>query len=182
MIEMPEDFQIEKPEEGWPWWMWVAIGVAAFLFLLIIILLIRRRRRKKRQVVYEPEPMPVFEEAPPEPASRHTVMLGVGGTAESMPVVGWLVPMNGPNQYQTFKLLQGTTRIGSGGGAHILVPDEFVTLEHCEIVSSPSGFILNDLGATNGTYLNQLRVSSHDLVDNDVIRIGKTELAFKSIN
>jgi hypothetical protein len=182
MIEMPEDFVIKKPEAASMWWLWVIIGVAAFLFLLIIILLIRRRRRRRQQVVYEPEPMPVFEEAPPEPMSRHTVMLGVGGTAESMPVVGWLVPMNGPNQYQTFKLLQGTTRIGSGGQAHVMVPDEFVTLEHCEVVSSPSGFILNDLGATNGTYLNQLRVSSHDLVDNDVIRIGKTELAFKSIN
>jgi len=57
-----------------------------------------------------------------------------------------------------------------------------MTLEHCEIVSSPTGFIINDLGATNGTYLNRLRISSQELVDNDVIRLGKTDVHFKSIN
>jgi len=178
LIELPKDFVRVIPEKKSYWWVWVILGAVILILLVIIIKAIRARRR--RQPVYEPEP--VFEEAAPDSPSRHTVMLGVGGTAESMPVVGWIVPLNGPNQYQTFKLLQGTTKIGTGATSHIVLNDEFMTLEHCEIISSPSGFVLNDLGATNGTYLNRMRVSSHDLVDNDVIRLGKTELQFKSIN
>jgi len=179
LIEMPKDFVRVVPEKKSYWWVWVILGaVILILFVILIKVIVGRRRRKP---VYEPEPM-MMEEPPSEGPSRHTVMLGVGGTAESMPVVGWIVPLNGPNQYQTFKLLQGTTKIGTGASSHIVLNDEFMTLEHCEIISSPSGFILNDLGATNGTYLNRMRVSSHDLVDNDVIRLGKTEMQFKSIN
>jgi pSer/pThr/pTyr-binding forkhead associated (FHA) protein len=130
----------------------------------------------------EMAPPPPMEAPPPEPASRHTVMLGVGGNAESMPVVGWVVPLNGPQQFQTFKLRQGATTLGTGGKAHVVVKDTYMTAEHAEVVSSPAGFTLNDVGSTNGTYINKLRVSTAELFDNDVFRLGKTDFVFKSIN
>jgi pSer/pThr/pTyr-binding forkhead associated (FHA) protein len=109
-------------------------------------------------------------------------MLGIGGTEDSIPIVGWVVPLHGVNQYQTFKLLQGATKVGTGGEAHIVIEDEFMSTEHAEIVCSQTGFILNDLGSTNGTYLNERRISSHELVDNDVFKLGRTDFKFKSIN
>ena len=36
-----------------------------------------------------------------------TIMLGIGGGEDSLPVVGWVVPLAGPNQFQTFKLHAG---------------------------------------------------------------------------
>ena len=38
-----------------------------------------------------------------------------------------------------------------------------------------------DLDSTNGTYVNERRVSREDLIDNDKIRFGRTELKFKSL-
>jgi pSer/pThr/pTyr-binding forkhead associated (FHA) protein len=93
-----------------------------------------------------------------------------------------VVPLGGPNQFQTFKLSQGATRLGTGAGSQIVVGDSFMSAEHAEIICSSSGFTLNDLGSTNGTLVNGHRVSTHELVDNDVFKLGKTDFKFKSIN
>ena len=57
-----------------------------------------------------------------------------------------------------------------------------MSTEHCQINASPAGFTLIDGGSTNGSYVNDRKVSKHDLVDNDVITLGKTNFKFKSIN
>ena len=57
-----------------------------------------------------------------------------------------------------------------------------MSTEHCQITCSPAGFTLIDNGATNGCYVNDRKVQKHELVDNDVITLGKTNFKFKSIN
>jgi pSer/pThr/pTyr-binding forkhead associated (FHA) protein len=47
---------------------------------------------------------------------------------------------------------------------------------------SPAGFTLIDNGSTNGCYVNDRKISKHDLLDNDMITLGKTNFKFKSIN
>ena len=159
------------------WWLWLLIVL--LIVVIVIVILVKRKPA--------PEPMPVYEEEPvyeePAPAGpQKTIMLGIGGDDEGMPIVGWVVPLTGPNQYQTFKLLGGATILGTGGAAHVVVDDQFMSTEHSEIVCSPAGFILNDGGSTNGTFVNEKRISSHELVDNDVFKLGQTDFKFKSIN
>ena len=40
-------------------------------------------------------------------------------------------------------------------------------------------FVLHDLGSTNGTRVNDRRISRHPLEDGDVIRVGDTCLRFR---
>jgi pSer/pThr/pTyr-binding forkhead associated (FHA) protein len=41
---------------------------------------------------------------------------------------------------------------------------------------------LIDGGSTNGSYVNDRKISGkHDLLDNDLVTLGKTNLKFKSI-
>jgi pSer/pThr/pTyr-binding forkhead associated (FHA) protein len=47
---------------------------------------------------------------------------------------------------------------------------------------SPNGFTLIDNNSTNGTFVNERRVQRHELIDNDVIKFGKTDCKFKTIN
>jgi pSer/pThr/pTyr-binding forkhead associated (FHA) protein len=47
---------------------------------------------------------------------------------------------------------------------------------------SNAGFTLMDKGSTNGTMVLGKRVQAHELVDNDVFTLGKTDFKFKSIN
>ena len=173
----PQLLTLPKPtgpieEGGSLWWVWLLVIVLLVVLIIVVILIMRRQPAE--------EPMPI---APPPPLGpMKTIMIGIGGSEESIPVVGWVVPLDGPNQFQTFKLQQGATRLGTGGGSQIVIGDSYMSAEHAEIVCTASGFVLNDLGSTNGVFVNARRVSSHELVDNDVFKLGKTDFKFKSIN
>lgn len=155
------------------WWLWLLIALVVVVVLVVVIVVVLKNRAQAL-------PPPPVEA--PAPGPQKTVMLGVGGNEDAMPIVGWIVPVTGPQQYQTFKLLTGETKVGTGGASHIHIDDQFMSTEHATIVGSPAGFSLNDLGSTNGTFVNQNRIKSHDLVDNDVFTLGRTDFKFKSIN
>lgn len=160
------------PAESSLWWVWLLVIVLLVVLVVVVILIMRRQPAE--------EPLPVVP--PPVLGPMKTIMLGVGGGEDSLPVVGWVVPLAGPNQFQTFKLMQGATKLGTGGASHVVVGDSFMSTEHAEIVCTAGGFVISDLGSTNGTYVNARRVSSQELVDNDVFKLGKTDFKFKSIN
>ena len=47
---------------------------------------------------------------------------------------------------------------------------------------SGDSWSVEDLQSTNGSYVNDRKISKHDLVDNDTVTLGKTNFKFKSIN
>lgn len=183
-------FVWKEPKKGGGsslWWLWFII-LPLFLIIAIVLLVLWLKNRgdnvvmPQEPMMEEPmgAPMAAAAAAPAGPAK--TVMLGVGGQDDGFPIVGWIVPLGGPHQYQTFKLLQGATKIGNAADQHIVIQDQFMSTTHAEIVCSPVGFILNDAGSTNGVFVNQKRVQTHELVDNDVFTLGQTDFKFKSIN
>ena len=133
-------------------------------------------------------PMPVAMAAaapaePPKPMGPvKTVMFNASGSDDGFPVVGWLVPLNGPTAYQTFRLRSGGTKIGTAPPSDIVINDGFMSTEHCQINASPQGYTLVDGGSTNGCYVNDRKIQGKlDLVDNDTVTLGKTNFKFKSI-
>ncbi len=165
-----------EPDEGMSWgWLWWVLAIILLVGIVVAVVILIRHKRAQM-------PPPVEEPEAPAPAPSRTVMMGAGGDDNAMPIVGWIVPLGGPAQYHTFKLLQGSTRLGTAGQSHILIQDQYMSTEHAEIVSSPHGFVLNDLGSTNGVHVMQQRVQTHELVDNDTFTLGQTEFKFKSIN
>jgi Inner membrane component of T3SS, cytoplasmic domain len=151
------------------WWVWLLV-IFLLLVLIVVVILIMRRSPAAQAVPAEPPPL----------APAKTAIIGQAGDA--VPIVGWVVPLVGPNQFQTFKLQQGATVVGTGGESHIVIGDSYMSAEHAEIVCSASGFTINDRGSTNGVWVNGVQVGSHDLVDNDVFKLGNTDFKFKSIN
>jgi len=51
--------------------------------------------------------------------------------------------------------------------------------EGAEIKIEAGSWILKDMGSTNGTYVNDKRINSHDLVDNDNIKLGRINCKYK---
>jgi hypothetical protein len=170
-----------KTSTSFPW-LTIIIVIFSLLFLILIGKLVFGRKKQVEEVA----PMPVVAMAPmeaPKPAGpMKTVMLNAGGDEGGFPIVGWLVPINGQHAYQTFRLRSGGTKIGTAPPADVVVNDGFMSTEHAQINCSPQGFTLIDNGATNGCYVNDRKVAKHDLVDNDMITLGKTNFRFKSIN
>jgi len=75
-----------------------------------------------------------------------------------------------------YKLETERTIIGRGGKAEIRILDEGISREHAQIVVEGGRVFLQDMGSTNGTYCNGLRVERKELVDGDKILVGSTTI------
>lgn len=58
-------------------------------------------------------------------------------------------------------------------GSDILLEDQLISRTHAMVFLDGEGPSLVDLGSTNGTFVNAQAVTDADLVDGDVIHIGR---------
>ena len=80
---------------------------------------------------------------------------------------------------QTFRL-DGNLRVGRSEGCEIRVDDNYVSAFHARIFNREGAWYVEDLGSTNGTYINQRRVTSPILARaGDRIRMGKSVLELR---
>lgn len=93
-----------------------------------------------------------------------------------------LVFRNGPYAGKTLQIPPGKVIcMGRNRDIELPLPDLKLSRRHCQIESGMAGYILRDLGSTNGTYLNGQRVSGEVSLRNfDRLLIGDTEIEFQS--
>jgi hypothetical protein len=79
----------------------------------------------------------------------------------------------------TYKLGK-TLQIGRGQSCDIRLTDTYASTAHARLTNRNGTWMVEDLGSTNGTYLNQRRVTSPaGLAPGDRIRVGKTTLELR---
>ncbi len=102
---------------------------------------------------------------------------------EPLEVVGWIVALNGNHRGQDFRLHTGKNVIGTAADCDIVLTDPYLSAKHAVIRHDPTdgSFTIIDLDSTNGTYLNDKRLTKEELIDNDTIRFGRTEMKFKAL-
>ncbi|MDA8227193.1 MAG: FHA domain-containing protein [Desulfitobacterium hafniense] len=72
-----------------------------------------------------------------------------------------------------FKVDSKGIRVGRGKNNDIILPDHFASMDHAIFRQSNGTTILEDLGSTNGTWVNGERISSPvQLVIGDYVKIG----------
>jgi hypothetical protein len=69
--------------------------------------------------------------------------------------------------------------IGRMAGSDIEIGDPGASRRHAEIRRQGQGFVVADLGSTNGTLVNGSEITEHTLQDGDRITIGRTTLEFR---
>ncbi len=70
------------------------------------------------------------------------------------------------------------TLIGRSPDCDIFLDDVTVSRRHAELVQAPSGTVIRDLGSLNGTFVNQRRIETARLEDDDEVQIGKYRLTY----
>ena len=70
--------------------------------------------------------------------------------------------------------------LGRGKEADIILEDTFSSSRHARLIPQGDAIVLEDLGSTNGTYLNgEPLTGPQPLHDGDRIRIGDSEFTFE---
>lgn len=78
-------------------------------------------------------------------------------------------------------LTGGRVTVGKGPGNEIVLEDAKVSRLHASLEKFTEGWCVNDLGSSNGTFVNGDRIwGAHRLRHGDEIRVGQTRLLFRS--
>jgi hypothetical protein len=68
--------------------------------------------------------------------------------------------------------------IGRRTGNEVCLPYPAVSGKHAMVVTLPTGSVVEDLGSTNGTFVNGKRIDKYFLHDRDTIDIGRQRLVY----
>jgi len=86
----------------------------------------------------------------------------------------------GPAKGRVFPLSsESATSVGRARANDIVLEDEAISAQHMRVRPEEGRFVVHDLGSTNGTRVNERKVSRHVLQEGDVIRVGDTSLRFR---
>jgi hypothetical protein len=179
VIPAPVHKPREKEGGGSHWLLWTLLGLGVVVLLGGGAMVLLRREPAPPPQVAAPAPAPA--PAPP-PVHAKTMAINVNPVAGGQPTVGWIVGTSGKLADKTFKLKPVRTLIGTGTDCDVVVDDSFMSTHHCEVRWEHGAYKLVDLGSTNGIVVNDKKVREHELVDNDLFKLGKSEFKFKSIS
>ena len=70
--------------------------------------------------------------------------------------------------------------VGRQNDCTIVLGDPNVSRNHAEVRPSGDGFVVADLGSTNGTKVNGVRVAEQQLRDGDEVTFGNTVMHFEA--
>ncbi len=106
------------------------------------------------------------------------------GVQESDLEAGKLVVVKSPalDEGEEWQLNSAPLTFGRGSQNDVpLQRDEFASSKHARIEPRRDGVWLEDIGSTNGTYLNGIRLTRPKrLTPGDIVRIGETELRYEA--
>jgi hypothetical protein len=83
--------------------------------------------------------------------------------------------LTGVSQLAELELEQGFNTLGRNPTNDLRVRDATVSSFHCEIIRKDDSMTVRDLGSTNGTFVNGLRIVESPLEAGSLLRVGKVE-------
>jgi hypothetical protein len=116
---------------------------------------------------------------------QESFVLTPAGTRErdQQPRTGELVVLRSPAlpEHMRHVLDSAPVTVGRGGQNDIsLGDDEFASAEHARFTPQRDGVWLEDVGSTNGTFVNGVRVTrARRLEPGDLVRVGETDFRFE---
>ena len=89
-----------------------------------------------------------------------------------------IIVSHGDMVEQEVELTKPRMTIGRHPGNDIVIAHRAVSGQHAAITVSASDIQVEDLGSTNGTFVNGRRVARHTLADRDVIKLALHTISF----
>ena len=84
-----------------------------------------------------------------------------------------LLVQQGPRAGQSFDLDKPLITIGREAGSDIVLEDPQVSRHHARLTLQAGGYVIEDLGSTNGTFINEQRLAGAQPINpGDKLRLG----------
>lgn len=90
--------------------------------------------------------------------------------------------LRGANKGSRFLITSAGVTVGRSASSSIFLDDVTVSRTHATITKVGKGFLLKDEGSLNGTYINNISITEHELVSGDEFQIGKFHMLFVGSN
>jgi pSer/pThr/pTyr-binding forkhead associated (FHA) protein len=149
---------------------------ALWLFIIITVIALRRDLMQPREARPGPTrtstrpPKPAKAPKPSKPprqpkASKH---------AKAGPS---LVVVEGPLAQTVIPLGTAQVTLGRAPDSTLVIDDDYASSRHARLYPGDDGWIVEDLGSTNGTWIDRTRITSPTVLPPGVpLRIGRTTL------
>ena len=146
---------------------------ALWLFIIITVIALRRDLMQPREVRPAAATRPAKPPRPPKPpkpakpsrAAKH---------ARTGPA---LVVTEGPLAQTVVPLGTAQVTLGRAPDSTLVIDDDYASSRHARLYPSEDGWIVEDLGSTNGTWIDRTRITSPTVLPPGVpLRIGRTTL------
>ena len=147
----------------------VRLGFLALLWVFIVALLIVLRRDLRAPSDAKPmTATPARAPRAPRPP-RSARMRGAKSTA--------LLVVEGPLKGTIVPLGATQVTIGRAPDSTIVIEDEYASSRHARIYQSEGAWIVEDLGSTNGTWIDRTRITTPTVLPVGApLRVGRTTL------
>ena len=149
----------------------IRLGVLALLWLFVFAAVRTIRldvfgprvpKASRAATVHAPKPKPKARAAAPGKLPRH------------------LVVTSGSLAGQTLELSDAPVTIGRAPESTLVLTDDYASTHHARLVPRDGQWLIEDLGSTNGTYLDKAKVTRPTPVPPGAkVRIGKTVLELR---
>ena len=150
------------------------LAVLKLLCLALLYLFFLRVLRAVWAELKPPPPAP----PPPPPAPRRREPTPSKGRRRGGG--GHLVIVAPSEQKGRSFELNGELTVGRAAGCQVALEDNYVSQLHARVFTRDGGVWVEDLGSTNGTYLNDQRVSAPlALRRGDLLKVGSTVMELK---
>ena len=90
-----------------------------------------------------------------------------------------ILVVDGPDKGREVVIEKERTSIGRSVICDLVLSDKAVSTTHVELVAKEKGFLLRDLGSTNGTFVGELRIQEVWVKPGTVVKLGQSQLRFE---
>jgi len=70
--------------------------------------------------------------------------------------------------------------VGRSSDLDMVLVEDMVSRRHAKISSTDAEVYIQDMGSTNGTFVNGERITSQHLADGDRVNVGRTALTYRA--
>ncbi len=153
------------------------LTVLKFCLLALIYLFLFRVLRAVWAEISPPKVAAPARARAPKPVKPAKPAKTGRGAARTPALPSQLTVVDPPDQRGRVFPLGPDISVGRGGGCQVVVADTFASTVHARVFLGDGHYVVEDLGSTNGTYLNKRKVEGPMTMNRgDRLQVGNTVL------